>query len=40
MEEYGLKVFQNRILKRIFGTKREEVVASWGRLHNEMLHNL
>jgi len=39
-EEYRLRVFQNRVLRRIFGPKREEVVGSWRRLHNEELHNL
>jgi hypothetical protein len=33
-------VFENRVLRRIFGPKREEVVGSWRRLHNEKLHNL
>jgi hypothetical protein len=33
-------VFQNRVLRRIFGPKREEVVGGWRRLHNEELHNL
>jgi hypothetical protein len=39
-EEYRLRVFQNRVLKRIFGPTREEVVGSWRRLHNEELHSL
>jgi hypothetical protein len=33
-------VFENRVLRRIFGAKREEVVGGWRRLHNEELHNL
>jgi hypothetical protein len=33
-------VFENRVLKRIFGTKRLEVVGSWRRLRNEELHKL
>jgi hypothetical protein len=33
-------VFENRVLRRIFGPKREEVVGGWRRLHNEELHNL
>jgi hypothetical protein len=33
-------VFENRVLKRIFGPKRKEVVESWRRLHNEELHKL
>jgi hypothetical protein len=34
-----LRVFENRLLRRIFGPKREEVVGGWRRLHNEELHN-
>jgi hypothetical protein len=33
-------VFDNRMLRRIFGRKREEVAGDWRRLHNEELHNL
>jgi hypothetical protein len=33
-------VFENRMLRRIFGPKMEEVVGGWRRLHNEELHNL
>jgi hypothetical protein len=33
-------MFQNRILRRIFGPKRKEVAGEWRRLHNEELHNL
>jgi hypothetical protein len=33
-------VSENRVLRGIFGPKREEVVAGWRRLHNEELHNL
>jgi hypothetical protein len=32
-------VFENRVLRRIFGPKREEVAGGWRRLHNEELHN-
>jgi hypothetical protein len=35
-----LKVFGNRLLRRIFGHRREEVARGWRRLHNEELHNL
>jgi hypothetical protein len=35
-----LMVFENRVLRGIFGPKREKVVGGWGRLHNEELHNL
>jgi hypothetical protein len=40
MEEHRLRGFQNRVLRRIFGPKREEVAGDWRRLHNEELHNL
>jgi hypothetical protein len=33
-------VFQNRVLQRIFGPKRDEVTGGWRKLHNEELHNL
>jgi hypothetical protein len=33
-------VFENRILRRIFGHKRDEVTGEWRKLHNEELHNL
>jgi hypothetical protein len=38
-EEYRLRVFKNRMLRRIFGPKREEV-GSWRKLHNDELHSL
>ena len=38
-EEYKLRVFQNRILRRIFRPKRN-TNAEWNRLHNEELHSL
>jgi hypothetical protein len=34
------EVSENRVLRRIFGLKREEVAGGWRRLHNEELHNL
>jgi hypothetical protein len=33
-------VFGNRVLRRIFGPKRDEVTGDWRKLHNEELHNL
>jgi hypothetical protein len=39
-EEYRLRVFEKRVLRIIFGPKRDEVVVSWRRLHNEELLNL
>jgi hypothetical protein len=40
MQEQRLRVFENRVLRRIFGPKRQEVAGGWRRLHNEELHNL
>jgi hypothetical protein len=39
-EEHRLRVFENRVLRRIFGLKRDEVTREWRKLHNEELHNL
>jgi hypothetical protein len=39
-EEHRLRVFENRVLRRIFGPKRDEVMGDWRKLHNEELHNL
>jgi hypothetical protein len=36
----GLRVFENRVLRRILGPKRDEVTGDWRKLHNEELHNL
>jgi hypothetical protein len=33
-------VFENRVLRRIFGPKRDEVTGEWRKLHNEELRNL
>jgi hypothetical protein len=38
-EEHGLRVFENRALRRIFGPKRDEVTGGWRKLHDEF-HNL
>jgi hypothetical protein len=38
-EEYRLRVFENRVLRRIFGPKRE-ADGSWRKLHNDELHSL
>jgi hypothetical protein len=35
-----LRGFENRVLRRIFGPKRDEVTGDWRKLHNEELHNL
>jgi hypothetical protein len=37
-EERRLRVFENRVLRRIFGPKRDEVTGGWRKLHNEELH--
>jgi hypothetical protein len=37
---YRLRVFENRVLRRIFGQKRDEVTGGWRKLHNEELHKL
>jgi hypothetical protein len=39
-EEHRLRVFENRVLRRIFGPKKDEVMGEWRRLHNGKLHNL
>jgi hypothetical protein len=33
-------MFENRVLRRIFGAKRDEMTGDWRKLHNEELHNL
>jgi hypothetical protein len=40
MEEQRLGVFENRVLRRIFGPKRDEATGKWRRLHNEELNDL
>jgi hypothetical protein len=40
MEECRLRVFENKVLRRIFGQKRYEVAGEWRRLHNEELYAL
>jgi hypothetical protein len=35
-----VRVFENRVLRRIFDPKRDEVTGDWRKLHNEVLHNL
>ena len=39
-EEHGLRVFGNRVLRRIFGPKRDEVTGEWRKLHNKELNDL
>ena len=33
-------MFENRVLRRVFGPKRDEVKGEWGKLHNEELNDL
>jgi hypothetical protein len=39
-EEQRLRVFENRVLRRIFGRKRDEATGEWTRLHNEELNDV
>jgi len=39
-EERKLRVFENRVLRRVFGSKRDEVTGEWRKLHNEELRDL
>jgi hypothetical protein len=39
-EEHRLRVFEKRVLRRIFGPKRDGVTGGWRKLHIEELHNL
>ena len=39
-EERRLRLFENRVLRRIFGPKRDEVTGEWRKLYNEELNDL
>jgi hypothetical protein len=39
-EEHRLRVFENRLLRKITGPKRDEIKGEWKKLHNGQLHNL
>ena len=39
-EEFRLKIYENRELRRIFGPKRDEVMGDWRKLHKEELNDL
>jgi len=39
-EEHRLRVFENRVLRRIFGPRRDEGTREWRKLHNEGLNDL
>jgi len=40
MEERRLRVFENMVLRKVFGPKRDEVTGEWRKLHNEELNDL
>jgi uncharacterized membrane protein len=39
IKEHKLRVYEKRVLRRIFGPKRDEVTGGWRKLHDEKLHN-
>ena len=39
-EDRRLRVFENRVIRRVFGPKRDEVTGEWRKLHNEELSDL
>jgi len=39
-KERRLRVFENRVLRKIFGPRRDEVTGGWSKLHNEELNDL
>jgi hypothetical protein len=39
-EEHRLRMFENKVLRRILGQKRDGVTSGWRKLHNEEFHNL
>jgi hypothetical protein len=39
-DEHRLRAFENRVLRRIFRSKRDEVTGEWRKVHSEELHNL
>jgi hypothetical protein len=39
-KEHRLRVFENKLLRRVFGPKRDEVTGGWRKLHNEELRDL
>ena len=39
-EEHRLRVFENKVLRKIFGSKRDEIAGEWRKLHNAELHAL
>jgi hypothetical protein len=39
-DEHRLRMFENRVLKKIFGTQRDDITGEWRRLHSEELYDL
>jgi hypothetical protein len=39
-EEDRLRVFENKVLRRVFGARRDEVMGGWRKVHNEEIYNL
>jgi hypothetical protein len=39
-EEHRLRMFENKVLRRIFGSKRDDMTGGWRKLHNEEFHSL
>jgi hypothetical protein len=39
-DDHRLRVFRNRVLRRVFGPKRDEIIGRWRKLHSEELYNL
>ena len=39
-EEHRLRVFENRVLRKVYGPRRDEVTGEWRKLHNEQLNDL
>jgi hypothetical protein len=39
-EEHRLRVLENRVPRKVFGPKREEVKGEWRKLHSKKLHNV
>ena len=37
-EEHGLRVFENKVFRKIFGVKRDEITGEWRKLHNAELY--
>ena len=39
-EDHRLRVFENKVLRKVFGAKRDEITGEWRKLHNAELHAL